>query len=325
MSDQSPSVSVVIPTWNRCDLATACLESVARQTYVPHEVLVVDDGSTDDTAVEIGRRFPSVKVLRLERNQGFAVAVNHGIRAATGDFIFLLNNDMTLDPECIERLVATVSRTCAAMIAPLVLWRDRPEHIYSAGDRILTNGRPESIGFRALRSGFAPPSFIFGVSAGAGMFSRSLFARVGLLDESFTAYFEDADLCFRARLAGFTAALCPEAIAYHIGSASLTGRTWWRARQCFRNHALLVIKNMPGPVLLRFLPRILRERLHQARRCFSASRAAFGALRALMVLIGASISLWAALPKAVRARYGIQRVRVLSSREVTQLLRRDST
>lgn len=317
----APRVSIIIPTWNRCDLVSACLDSLAAQTFRDFETVVVDDASSDGTAEAVARMFPAARVLRLDHNRGFARAVNHGIAAASGDFLFLLNNDMTLDPNCVEQLVTCADRTGAEMVAPLVLWRDQPDTIYSAGDCIRANGRPESIGFRAPRAEFPPPAHVFGVSAGAGLFHRRVLERAGPLDERFLAYYEDADLCFRARLAGFRAAFCPGAVAFHIGSASIAGRTWWRSRQCFRNHALLVIKDVPGMLLLRHGPGFLREHLHQARMCFSACRTARGAVWAAWMTGTAWLSLLAATPHALRLRRNIQRGRVLTVRDVSALMR----
>ncbi len=318
-----PTISIVIPTWNRCDLACRCLRSLADQTFQDVEWIVVDDGSTDGTRGTMERDFPRARVLRLPRNRGFAAATNAGIGAAKGTWLFLLNNDMTLEPDCLERL--WTARNRADMLAPLVLWDDDHDTIYSAGDRILPNGRPESWGFRVPRQHFTPPPEIFGVSAGAGLFRREILDTVGVLEASFGAYFEDADLCFRARLAGFTAAFVDDAVAYHIGSASIAGRTWWRSVQCYRNHALLVLRNMPWLLILRNGPAILMERMHQARRLFSSVRCDLGAARALTLWLRAWLSLWACLPRALAARRRIQRHRRISTSELERLLRAGKT
>jgi len=313
-------ISIIIPSWNGKALLAACLESLRGQTWRDFEVLVVDDGSTDGTGEFVAQADPAVRVTRLPHNSGFCIATNTGIRESEGELVFLLNNDMTLAPDCLERLVGTLDVSAAAMAGPLVLWRDEPETVYSAGDLIRVNGRPENIGYRAPLTGFALPARVFGVSAGAALVRRSLLDEIGLLDERFGSYFEDADLCFRARLAGFEIALVPEARAYHVGSASLLGTSWKRARQCFRNHALLVIKNMPAPLLLRHGPAIARERLHQAARVVSSARCELGLLRALRVLASTALSLAHALPHALRERRRIQRVRRISPAQVEALL-----
>ncbi|HPO15799.1 MAG TPA: glycosyltransferase family 2 protein [Candidatus Hydrogenedentes bacterium] len=315
-----PTVSIIIPTWNRCDLVAECLRSLEKQTFRDVEIIVVDDGSTDDTVEVLHWDFPQAKVIQRSKNQGFAVAVNAGIRQARGEWIFLLNNDVTLGPRCLEHLLASASQTQADMIAPLILWKDSPETIYSAGDAIRTNARPESIGFRSPCEGFVFPQTIFGVSAAAGLYHSRIFKTVGLLDETFIAYFEDSDLCFRARLAGFTAALAPEAIAYHVGSASISGKTWWRSAQCFRNHGLLIIKNMPLPLIIRYSPALIRERIHQARMLFSAARAEFGAAKAILIFYSTLFSFFRALPHAFWERFRIQRKRRLDVTELRSLL-----
>ena len=316
----NPRLSIVIPTWNQKDLLTACLRSLYVQTFRDFETVVVDDGSTDDTAKAIERDYPEARLVRLPENRGFCVAANAGIREASGEFILLLNNDMTLDADCLARLVAAADASDAALLAPLVLWRDDPSHIYGAGDRQCVNGRPESIGFRCALDGFVFPEAIFGVSAGAGLYRRAVFDRIGLLDERFIAYFEDSDLNFRARLAGFGAALVPEARAYHVGAASIEGRTWWRTRQCCRNHALLVIKNMPRALFLKYLPAIVAERWHHVRRVFSACRAEFGSVRAVAEVVSVCYSLARALPHVLGERSRIQRSRVISIHELEMLL-----
>ena len=317
MSDDA--LTVVIPTYNHAELLLECLRSVAQQTQRPERVIVVDDGSSEDISGLLAKEFPCVDVVRLERNQGFCRAANAGLRAAATPYVFLLNNDMTLDPECVALLMQHANpRTIQT---PLVLFRSERDTIYSAGDRILTNGRPESIGFRVRREGFAWPSRILGVTGGAAFFPQAVLQQVGYFDERFVAYFEDADLCLRARLAGFDCALVPGAVAYHVGSASLDGKMWRRSAQCFRNHGLLVLKNFPIAVALRFFPAIVCERFHQAAMVLSSARSEFGLAGAIGVLIKAAASFAAAVPHALYARR-LLRYRAISDREFIEMLTR---
>lgn len=318
----SAKLSIVIPTWNHCDLLAECLASLQQQTRRADEIVVVDDGSTDDTMEFLEREHPYVRAIHLDRNSGFCVAVNTGIRAANGDLILLLNNDMTLAADCLEQLVDAADNSAAALFAPIVLFRDEPSRVYSAGDLQRASGRPESIGFRCERSGMQFPVRIFGVSGGAGLYRREVFDRAGLFEERFIAYFEDSDLNFRARLAGFDAKFAPDAIAYHVGSASLGGKTWWRSRQCYRNHALLVLRNFPASSIVRYSGKILAERLHQTTRVISSARAEFGLVCALGIWLGAWLSLWAAVPSCIRARQRIQSQRRIAPDDLDRLLTR---
>jgi hypothetical protein len=315
-----PRVSVIIPSYNRKDLLMECLASLAHQTCREIEVVVVDDGSTDGTVDLVHQRYPRTRIVRLRSNRGFCRAINAGIRTAATEYILLLNNDMTLDPEFIAKLVEAADSGSAAMYAPLVLFRDDLTYVYSAGDRQLANGRPEAIGFRSLERSFRDPDRIFGVSGGAALYRREVFETVGLFDERFIAYFEDADLNFRSRLMGLRAEFVREAVAYHVGSASLEGRLWWRSRQCFRNHALLVLKDFPGPLLLRYAPFIVVERIHQARRVVSSARTQFGLVRALLVLVGALFSTLWALPHCLKERRRIQRTRTVAPADLRRIL-----
>ena len=313
-------VSVVIPTWNGRDLVLACLKSLSAQTFRDFEIIVVDDGSTDDTVARLEDRFPGAGLIKLDLNSGFCIAANTGIEKSVGELIVLLNNDMTVAPDFLERLVAAADATNAALFAPLVLWRDDPGVVYSAGDMQRRNGRPESIGFRHPLDGFPFSDEVFGVSAGAALYRREVFDTVGMLDPAYGIYFSDSDLSFRARLAGFRPRFVRDAVAYHVGGASLFGKTLKRTRQCCVNHVLLVLKNMPLRLILRHGPAILAERLHQVRRLFSAARAEYGALRAGVVVCQTLMSVSLLVPHALSERRKIQRARKIAVEELEGLL-----
>jgi len=290
------------------------------QTFYDFEIVVVDDGSDDGTSAHVKERFPDVRLITFDHNAGFCVAVNKGIEESGGDLIILLNNDMTVAPDFIERLVATADTTDAALFAPLVVWRDEPHIIYSAGDMQRRNGRPESIGFRRPLEGFPFSEEVFGVSAGAALYRREVFETVGVLDPAYGIYFSDSDLSFRARLAGFRARFVRDAVAYHVGSASLFGKTLKRTRQCCVNHVLLVLKNMPFRLILRHAPAILAERAHQVRRLFSAARTEYGPLRATLIAGQTLLSIPWLLPHAFSERGKIQRSRKIAIEELEELL-----
>ncbi len=313
-------VDIIIPTWNGRAVLMDCLASLAAQTFRDFSITVVDDGSTDDTAQYVAESYPDARVIHQDRNRGFCSAVNAGIAATSGELVFLLNNDMTLTPDCLARLVEGLDREEADMVAPIVLFQDEPDVVYSAGDCQRMNGRSECWGHKARRDQFVPPETVFGVSAGAALYRRAVFDRIGMLDEKYGAYFEDADLSFRARLAGFSATLATDAIAYHAGSASIRDRMWWRAQQCCRNHALLVIKNMPAGLMLRHAPQIAWERLNQMRRFVSGARTEFGLARAWLMLLRSELDVGRLLPQLIRDRRAIQRTRQVSNADLEALL-----
>ena len=207
------------------------------------------------------------------------------------------------------------------LLAPLVLFEDDPNIVNSLGDRLCKNGRPESIGFRQSREQLKAPDTVFGVSAGAALISMEVFEKIGRpFDERFVAYFEDVDVCFRARLAGFSAGCVPDAVARHVGSASQDGKTWYRSRQCYRNHGLLVLKCMPSPLMAKYAPHLLREHVHQTSMMFSAARAEFGFLRAVGIMLRADLSLLLNIPHALAERFRIRTYRCVSAREIDRIL-----
>jgi hypothetical protein len=318
-ADQS-DVTILIPTYNKFDLLNECLETLDQQTYTKFNVIVVDDGSKEDIKKETSERYPGVKVLQLSENRGFASAVNVGLDEVTTPFVFLLNNDMTLDPNCLELLMSAMKESDHSMIAPLVFFKDDPEIVYSAGDRLRKNGRPESIGFREPKDQLNIPESIFGVSGGAALLDMNVIKTVGPLDERFIAYFEDVDLCFRAQLAGFTATCVPEAHAYHVGSASQDGQTWYRSRQCYRNHGLLLLKCMPFWLMVKYAPRILKEHVHQTSMIISSARCEFGLVRALLIMFRADLSLLRNIPHALLERFRKRRYTTVSTRMIDELL-----
>jgi len=322
MIEESARVTVIIPTLDRCDLLESCLRSLEGQTFGSFRVLVVDDGSTEDIAAYLREAFPEVDCLRLEANRGFACGVNAGLGNTTTDYAMLLNNDMVLAPDCLAKLVVALDEDATLSAAgPLMLCKDEPERVYSAGDGIRRGGRPESIGHLAALADVTIHDGPFGLSAGAALYRRSVFEEIGYFDERFVAYFEDADWGFRARLAGYGARLLTEARAYHSGSASLNGRHLWRAQQCYRNHALLVVKNFPLGVLVRNARFIFAERIHQARRLVAVARCEVGLVRGVLVWLTTAVGTLCLLPGALVERRRIQSLRVVSNDELTSIMK----
>lgn len=235
------TVAAVIPHWNRRDLLAALMENLKRQTRAFDRVIVADNGSTDDSA-EVAERGGAC-VLRLGANLGFAAAVNRGIEAADCDWVAILNNDVTLDPGWLETLLDGARREQVSFAAGKILSAARPDLLDGCFDETARSGcawrcgagRPDSpIWNEPRRIRMAPMT--------AALFRRDLFHRVGLLDERFESYLEDVDFGLRCALQGFTGAYVPEALAWHLGSA--TGGAWSSdvVRRISRNQVLLAEK-----------------------------------------------------------------------------------
>jgi GT2 family glycosyltransferase len=252
-------LTIVIPSHNRPDLLRACLGSVRRHAPARTEVLVVDDGSPEGSASRTARNFPGVGVLRLPEQRGFCVAANAGLRAARQPFVELLNDDTEVTAGWTDAALARFQEGAdVAAVAPLVLlWADDPElpaRIDSAGDRYYAGGIAGKRGHgRPLTAAYLRPRVVFGASAAAAFYRREAVLRVGGFPEEFGAYFEDVDLAFRLRRAGYRALFEPASRVLHHGSASYR-RPRTLLEQQARNEERVFWRNVPGKALWQAVP-----------------------------------------------------------------------
>lgn len=258
-------ISIVIPNYNGAAYIGDCLSSLAEQSFKDVEVVVVDNASTDGSPEAVERDYPSVKLVRLAENRGFAAAVNAGIAAGTGEFVILLNNDTRAESDFVAELHAALAKGDAAMAAPKMLFARDPSVINSLGLGYCITGTNHDIGFgRGDGPQFAENAAIFGPCGGAGMYRRSMLEEVGPLDESFFMYYEDVDLAFRAQLAGHKCISAPSARVYHIEGAA--GVTLSRPRNYYftRNALSVIAKNFPRRLLFRYAHVLLWEMTKRA-------------------------------------------------------------
>ncbi len=253
MNLRSSSVAAIVPQWNRAALLATLLESCAAQTQEFDEVIVVDNGSTDDS-VAVAERAGS-RVVRLEKNLGFAAAVNRGIEAARSDWVVILNNDVTLQPDWLATILEAAERGGAAgdqiwFAAGKVLRAGDPGVIDATFDEVSRgacawrcgSGRKDGeVWNRARRIRMAPMT--------AALFRRRLFDEVGLLDEQFESYMEDIDLGLRCAALDRAGVYVPQAVAHHLGSATLGRWNKDTVRLISRNQVLLAAKHFRGESL----------------------------------------------------------------------------
>lgn len=220
-------VAIVILTWNGRDDTLACLDSLARTSARPR-VIVVDNGSSDETSQAVAAAHPGVTVLRSERNLGFAEGNNLGIRCALDDGaarVMLLNNDTTVDAGFLEPLVAeSDARPDAGGVSPLILYADPPGLIWYSGatfdPRKSHNGRHWRLG--EPDGGKLERTYETGRVTGAAMLaSRRVWERVGLLAADLFLYVEDTEWCVRAQQAGYRFYVVPRSRVWHKVSATI--------------------------------------------------------------------------------------------------------
>ena len=256
------TVSIIIPHYNRCDLLGKCLHHLSEQDFGDFEVLVIDNGSTDNSEQIIkGFNFPfSLHWERLNENRGFAYAVNVGILKSKSPYIMLLNNDVWLTRECLGRMVFLLSNSDSISVAGCrIMSAYDPDVIDSVGAGISKeckcfqvgwSSRWSVVGDNLLKMGRTLP--VFGATGACVLFRREVFDRVGFFDEHFFMYLEDMDWAIRARAKGIKVAIALDAVAYHLGSGSTGGSysdfsLFW----IVRNQLFLIFKNIPLSFVLR--------------------------------------------------------------------------
>jgi GT2 family glycosyltransferase len=229
------TVSAIVPVWNGRELLARLLDSLDAQTLRPGEILAVDNGSTDG-APELARA-RGARVIAMGRNTGFAPAVNRGIREARHPLLAILNSDVELAPDYLEKLAAARAPFATGKIV------NRDGRLDGTFDLTCAGGTTWRAG-----AGFedAPPfdeeREIVSAPWTAVLYRAEVFAKVGLLEESFESYLEDADFGLRCATAGLKGRYVPGARALHVGSASL-GR--WHAdtvRRIARNQVLIAAR-----------------------------------------------------------------------------------
>jgi GT2 family glycosyltransferase len=247
-------VTAIVPVWNRRDLLERLLCGLRAQTREIAEVLVVDDGGQDGSAELAESR--GTRAIRMEAHGGFARAVNRGIRESRTPLVAIVNNDVELAPDWLERLVAGLEEGAWFATGRILQASDRSRgvaRIDATYDALCRGGtswrvghaRPDGPAFREARAIRSAPFT-------AALFRAELFQKAGLLDERFESYLEDVDFGLRCALAGCTGRYVPDAVAWHEGSATL-GR--WHpetTRRIARNQVFLIAKYYSGRMLARY-------------------------------------------------------------------------
>jgi GT2 family glycosyltransferase len=262
MPGDQPRVSVIVPNWNGRRWLDGCLEAVCAQTVPVHEVIVVDNGSEDDSLEYLRSRHSAVRVIALDYNTGFAHAANCGIRAADdAEFVALINTDVVLADDWLARMVRALrSDVSAASAACKMLDLEDPSRVYDAGDVLRRDGACEQRGRFSRDDGrWQEPGEVFGACAGAALYRRDAVLSVGGFDERYFAYLEDVDLALRLGLAGWRCRYEP-AVALHAGEGSSSQLTGGHRFFVARNTVVLVAKAFP----VRWLPLVLYRQLSWA-------------------------------------------------------------
>lgn len=214
---ESGLTSIIIPTYNGLHWLARCVEAIRRHTEVPYEIIVVDNGSSDDTAQFCLRE--QLILVALPQNKGFPVAVNRGLTVASGDQLLLLNNDVAVTPRWLSNmLLALGSAQNIGIVGPVTNYASGRQQVD------VSWGEAENFVQAAERINRSDPAKWQEAGRLVGMcllMKREVLTRVGLFDERYSpGHYEDDDYCYRARQLGYRLLICGDTLVYHAGSAS---------------------------------------------------------------------------------------------------------
>jgi len=251
-------VDVAIVAYRGWDLTRSCLEHLRRQT-LPHSVVVCDNGCDQDTSRRLAQEYPEVRVVRMARNMPYAVACNAAVAAGGAELVVMMNNDVDARPDFLEHLCAPFAgRPRLGSVAALLL-RPGEREIDSAGlvaDRTLAGfPRLHGLPVSAARGAAGEKLALTGPAGAAAAFRRVAWLQAGGLDEAIFAYLEDLDLALRLRTAGWETSLALDAVAVHVGSATLGHRSAEQRRKI--GHARAYLLRRYGVLRSRTAPRAL--------------------------------------------------------------------
>lgn len=309
-------VAVVIPNLNGIEFIGDCIDSVKKQSH-PAKIIIVDNGSVDGSVKLINSEYPDVEVIKLDRNTGFTGGVNAGIRyAIDNDFkaIALLNNDAIAEKNWLSSLVKVMTSDEKFGVVTGKILRLNGKQIDSCGEEYSIWGMPFPLGrdLGVTDSHFDEPRAIFAASGGASLYRTKMLKHVGLFDQKFFAYYEDVDISFRARLAGWEIFYTPDAIVYHaVGRTSSTMGNFTRYHST-KNFFMLYSKNMPARLFWKYLPLFMIRGLIMGMSSLVKGK--------IMPFIHGILVFLKYLPKILKERHQIQRSRIVTIKSIDKLL-----
>lgn len=243
--------SVIIPNWNGQDLLKDCLTSLSNQSFKDFEVILVDNNSVDESVNYVTETFPEIKIVKLNKNYGFARAINLGVKLSQAKYVVFLNNDTAVDKDWLKNLIE-----CANSHPEVISVNSKILNFYHRkildGVGILINEvcQARSIGWQEKdKVQYNKEQYIFGATGGAALFSREDFIKVGLFDEKYFMYFEEVDFAFRAQFLGYKSIYCPKALVFHKHKSTAKRLPQHVEYWQFRNMFITIIKDFPFKIL----------------------------------------------------------------------------
>jgi len=249
--------SIIIVNWNSWELLARCLAALSRQTNMSFKVYVADNASETPPPVGIFSILSDLIYIQNDKNIGFAAANNALIEQAKDEeWIVLLNPDACPEPGWIAQLLNAAKKYPDYQVfsSRLIQYENR-ELLDGDGDVYHVSGLAWRKGYNKKFAQYITPTEVFSPCAAAAMYRTDVLTELGGFDEDFFCYFEDVDLGFRSRLAGYKCLLVPSARVYHVGSATTGGQqSYFSVYYGHRNMVWTFVKDMPGLLFWIFLP-----------------------------------------------------------------------
>lgn len=238
-------VTIIIPNYNGLKFMEPCFKALRAQSDQNFELLVVDNGSTDGSVKWLeDHQIPSIF---LEENTGFSGAVNIGIRESVTPYVILLNNDTEPQPDYVKEMVKAIQRSPKIFsVSSKMIQLYHKDLMDDAGDMYSVLGWAYQRGVGQKSSGYNKACRVFSACAGAAIYRREVFDKIGGFDEDHFAYLEDIDVGYRAKICGYENWYCPKAVVYHVGSGTSGSKyNSFKVKLAARNNLYLNYKNMP--------------------------------------------------------------------------------
>jgi len=251
-----PKISIIIVNFNQKQTTLDCLESLSSIIYPNYEIILVDNNSKDDSVEVIGKKYPNIKMVQSTENLGFAGGNNIGFKEASGDYILLLNNDTKVTPKFLEPLVEDFTKIKnLGIVQSKMFVMDKPTLLDSVASFQTTTGFLYHKGYLDTDKP-EYQKFLYSFSAkGACMMIDRKVLKLGLFDETYFAYFEETDLCWRAWLLGFKVGFEPRSVIFHkMGVTSSKMNKAFINYHSFKNRIRTILKNTSMATLCWMLP-----------------------------------------------------------------------
>jgi GT2 family glycosyltransferase len=261
---KTPSVAIIILNWNTSHYLKQFLPFVLSATYPNKAVYVIDNHSADDSLAMLVEYFPTVRIIRMYSNEGYASGYNRGFEQIQSDYFILVNSDIQVTAGFIEPVIELMEKDPSISICqPKLLSLDDPsrfEYAGAAGGWIDRLGYPFAKGrvFLSLeqdKGQYDQAGQLFWASGACMFLKSSVYRTIGGFYEYYHMHQEDIDLCWRAHQAGLKIYSCPQSVVYHIGGGSLSWKNNYKTFLTFRNNYILLTRNLslvPGVAVLSF-------------------------------------------------------------------------